>query len=285
MMLTLAVGDLDAAVEGYRAGLGLRPGTATALPADGRLAALLPQLAGARSTVLTPPGYDGPGVLRLAEVPGIPAPAPLTTLGWAAAEYLVADVAEACTRAREAGWRLLADPGAVGSGGGLQAVQVAGPAGEAIYLTQVNEPPPGFDLPQARGPVGPIFIAVVASAALETARASIENGLGARRVTDHPLSVRALNAALGLTTGTRHRVSTVQLAGQSALEVDQYPAGTPSRLAPSYADPCAHPAANPGPGLRLAFGGIVAVTVAAAARPAAATVVPTAGGAIVDLQS
>lgn len=284
-MLTVVVADLDAAVDGYRAGLGLRPETTAVLPASGRLAALLPQLAGARSTVLTPPGYDGPGVLRLAEVPGIRAPAPLTTLGWAAAEYLVADIAEASMRASEAGWPLLADPGAVGSGGGLQAVQVAGPAGEAIYLTQVNEPPAGFDLPRARGPVGPIFIAVLAAADLETARASVEDGLGARRVTDHPLPVRALNTQLGLTPGTRHRVSTVQLDGQSAIEVDQYPVGTPSRLVAGHAEPGADPEADPGHGLRLAHGGIVAVTVAAAGRAAIATVVPAAGGAIVDQQN
>lgn len=283
LALTVAVGDLDVAVEGYRAGLGLRPGKVTRVPAASGLAALLPRLAGARSAVLTPDGYEGPGVLRLAEVPGIAAPAPLTTLGWAAAEYLVADVEQASARAAEAGWRLLADPGPVGSGGGLRAVQVAGPGGEAIYLTQVNEPPAGFDLPRAGGPVGPIFIAVLAASGLETARAFIEDRLAARRVTDHPLAVRALNTALGLADGSRHRVSTVQLAGQSAVEVDQYPADAPARLVPGSKD-AAGQGPFGGPGLRLAHGGIVAVHVRAHGRLDGAAVVPAAGGAVLDLR-
>lgn len=160
---------------------------------------------------------------------------------------------------------MLADPLPVGAGGGLRAVQVAGPAGEALYLTQVDRPPAGFDLPEARGPVGPVFIAVLASGDLPVSRARLEDALGARRVTDHPLPVRAINAAMGLAAGTRHRVSSVQLAGRTAVEVDQYPspAGPRSSDEGSIA------------------GGIVAVSVRSGLAPAV-EVVPAAGGALLE---
>lgn len=272
--VTAVVGDLDAAVATYRQALGLLPGRQQAIRAGTGLAAHLPQLAGAPCVVLAPPGHSGPGVLRLAEIPGIAAPAPLTTLGWAAAEYLVADVDKASARAKEAGLPLLADPGPVGSGGGLRAVQVRGPAGEAIYLTQVTAPPPGFDLPLARAEVGPIFIAVLASASLPDSRGLLESRLGARRVTDHPLPVRALNGALGLPAGTRHQVSSVQLAGQTVIEVDQYPAGAPSRIAGT--------GTGTGSDTSLDYGGIIAVSVHTAG-PAATAVLPAAGGALLEL--
>ncbi|WP_329520987.1 VOC family protein [Spirillospora sp. NBC_01491] len=255
--VTVVTADLDAAVAVYRDGVGLEPG------AEHRVSgAPLPELDGRRSVVLS--GTGAGGAVHVVELPGARAPEPLTTLGWAAAEILVADADEATARARAAGLRVLAEPRPVGAGGGLRAVQVAGPAGEALYLTQVDRAPEGFTLPSPRGPVGPVFIAVLASEDLEESRAALEGRLPARRVTDHPLPVRALNAQLGRPEGTLHRVSTLQLPGRCAVEVDQYPAGDPAvRVRRSPWD-----------------GGIVAVTLRGDG-PGGIWTVPGAGGALV----
>ncbi|MFI2664211.1 VOC family protein [Micromonospora carbonacea] len=266
-VVTVVVGELDRALAAYRHGIGLEPG------ASGRIATALadswaqPALTGRRWVELTAAGDDRPGAIRVIELPGVEAPRPLTTLGWAAAELVVADADAAASQARAAGLAVLAEPAPVGSGGGLRAVQVAGPAGEALYLTEVRRAPPGFDLPSAIAPVGRVFIAVLASADLTRSRATLERELAARRVTDHELPVRAVNYALGLPSDTRHRVSSVQLAGASAIETDQYPASVRAR-----------------PEIDGVTGGIVAVTVHALGPPRVLEV-PAAGGALLELGS
>ncbi|MGW5410996.1 VOC family protein [Actinomadura geliboluensis] len=255
--VTVVTADLDAAVAAYRDGVGLEPG------AEHRVSGgPVPELEGRRSVVLS--GTGAGGAVRAVEIPGARSPEPLTTLGWAAAEILVADADEATARARAAGLRVLVEPRPVGAGGGLRAAQVAGPAGEGVYLTQVDRAPEGFTLPRPSGPVGPVFIAVLASGDLETSRAALEERLPARRVTDHRLPVRVLNAQLGRPEGTLHRISTLQLPGECAVEVDQYPAdvsAAPGRRSPSD-------------------GGIVLVTLRGGG-PAGVWNVPGAGAALV----
>ncbi len=149
----------------------------------------------------------------------------------------------------------------MGAGGGLRAVQVTGPGGEALYLTEIRRAPPGFELPRTIAPVGRVFIAVLASADLELSREALERALGARRITDHPLAVRALNHAHGLAPGSRHRVSSMQLRGAAAIEVDQYPSSARTRS--------------------TGTGGIVAVSIRAPG-PRRVLEVPAAGGALLE---
>lgn len=263
--VTVVVGELGRALAAYRDGIGLVPCGSGRFPtavADGWVR---PVLAGRRWVELAAPGDDRPGAIRVIELPGVEAPTPLTTLGWAAAELVVADADVATSRARAAGLEILAEPAPVGSGGGLRAVQVAGPAGEALYLTEVRQAPPGFDLPHATAPVGCVFIAVLASADLERSRGTLERELGACRVTDHGLPVRALNRAFGLPPTTQHRVSSVRLAGASAIETDQYPALAAAR-----------------PETDGVTGGVVAVSVHALG-PRRVLEIPAAGGALLEL--
>jgi len=262
------VDDIEGALRLYEAGVGLRSEVSGTPPEA--LVRALPVLAGRRSVRLGSPGDDRPGALRVIELPGTRAPRTLATIGWAAAELIVEDADAATERARSAGLTVLAEPAPVGSGGGLRAAQIRGPAGEALYLTQVTSAPPGFDLPVPVAPVGRIFIAVLASRDLPDSRSAIER-LGGRRVTDHPLPVRALNASLGLPTGTRHRVSSVQLDGQSAIEVDQYPAAATTREV----------------GGSVLTGGIVCVSIRAAwirgVDSRVLTELPGADGALLEL--
>ncbi|MEO9220497.1 MAG: hypothetical protein ABI251_01730 [Mycobacteriaceae bacterium] len=264
--MTVVVADLDIAIELYHHGIGLQPltfGTISRVAAAGWNR---PSLRGCRWTSLAASCVDRPGVIRVIEVPGVIAPRPLTTAGWAAAEVIVADADAAMVRAQAAGLEVLAEPAAVGSAGGLRAVQVAGPAGEGLYLTQVTRPPPGFELPMSAESVGRVFIAVLASRDLEVSRDLLEGVLGARRITDHLLPVRALNVAWGLPPGEQHRISTVQLATTSAIEVDQYPAPTGTRLQ----------------NIDGISGGILSVAVKTGVAPRI-LIVPAADGALLEL--
>lgn len=220
----VATDQLDADRAFCERVLGWRSSVETPVPGVVADRWLAPACAGARSFALRPPaGAPGAGIrLVEASVPfGI---VPLTTTGWAAIEVLVADVDEVAAAVDAAGVDVLGRPAAVGDeGGGLRAMQIVLPGGAPVYLTEIRGSPPGFELPRIASGIGGVFIVVVATPDLEETRQFLETTFSLRRVTDHPLSVGVLNRAFGLPPETRHRVSSLQLAGSAAIEIDHYP--------------------------------------------------------------
>ena len=188
-----------------------------------------PAAAGAPSVTVRPAAGSPGARIRLVESAAPTAYVPLTTYGWAAAEVIVADVDAVARAAEAADVEVLGRPTAVGGtdGGtraGLRAMQIVLPGGAPLYLTEIGAAPPGFELPRIRDGVGGVFIVVVASPNLEETRGFFEAQFLARRVTDHQLAVGVLNRAFHLEPATPHRVSSLQLAGEAAIEIDQYPA-------------------------------------------------------------
>jgi catechol 2,3-dioxygenase-like lactoylglutathione lyase family enzyme len=189
-------------------------------------------LRGNRVVRLTPPDAERGGV-RLVEQAEIAGYVPLRTYGWAAIELVVGDLAVVEPRLGAAS-KVLGRPSTVGGRqSGLRAMQVLTPGGVVLYVTQISSMPSGFDLPLTTGEVGRVFIAVVGTRDLDVTRRFLEDRLRSRRVTDHDLPVGVLNRAFGFAAGTRHRVSSVQLAGQSVIEIDQYPPEASERSVPS----------------------------------------------------
>lgn len=229
--ITVVVPSLDAAIDCYRSGVGYEVAR-TGRMDDAHAAAFgVERLAGAALCELRAPGDPRPGSVVLVEAADAAPTRPLRTLGWSGIEFLVADVDAAHARAEAAGLDVIFPPLPVGSGGSLRAAQVAGAAGEALYVTQVSGNPPGFDLPETISDVGRVFIAVLTTANLDATRADVQRLTGARQVTDHDLPVRAVNVAHGLPMDTLHRVSTSQLAGSAAIEVDRQAAAADERRA------------------------------------------------------
>lgn len=198
-----------------------------------------PALAGARMT-LVGPGH-GPTVAFVEPPAGVESARyePLRSYGWAALEVLVADAAAAVDAAEQAGFTVLARPRRLGSGGALPLVagQVAGPAGEGLYLTQILGDVPGFSLPDPVRSVGELFICVLGAADLEASRAVLESGYLVRRASDRRSPIGVLNRVLGLPDTTVHRLSSLQLAGRTVIEIDQYGEGARHRAAPPGALP------------------------------------------------
>jgi hypothetical protein len=188
--------------------------------------------------VRPPDGAPGAGV-RFVATAAVPPPPfePMTTHGWAAIEVVVTDVdalARACDGAAVASLGLPASVGApdreqtgdgaaAGAVGGLRAMQILLPGGAPAYLTEIRRSPPGFRLPQLGRGVGGVFIVVAASPDLDRTREFLESRFALPRVTDHHLAVGVLNRAFRLPPSTRHRISSLQLAGAAAIEIDQYP--------------------------------------------------------------
>ena len=237
---TIVTDDLGRSRAAYQRGLGLdvvaggRIDKATASLWD------LPAMAGADWSLLaSDPG--GVGGLRLIEVEG-PAPQipPLGSLGWAAAELSVIDPEGLQPKLEEAGFRVIGPPRPLGSNRSVRAMQVAGPSGEVLYLTDVRAYDGALDLHRARRRVDRLFIAVLACHDLEDARGFYEARFAADRISDRPVDVPVLRKCLNLSDDALIRISSLQISGGCLIEHDQYPetaherptiAGLPSGIA------------------------------------------------------
>ena len=216
---TLTTRDLDASVEAFAKGLGLRV-TATGHVSK-RLAMLwgAPDIVGAAWALL---GQE-PGALRLIEVGAGETAPPLTTPGWAAAELAVSDADATFTQAVSAGFTPVGQVRALGSNAAIRAGQVAGPEGAALYLTDVSAYDGALDLCGAAHGAGTCFIAVLASLDLEADRDwLVGQGIG-QVVTDRALAVPVLQHTLGLDAAETVRISSLQLASGCLIEIDAYP--------------------------------------------------------------
>lgn len=237
---TIVTDDLGRSRAAYQRGLGLD------VVADGRVdkatASLwgLPDMAGADWSLLaSDPG--GIGGLRLIEVAGpVPTSPPLGSLGWAAAELSVIDPEGLQPQLEEAGFRVLGPPRPLGSNPSVCAMQVAGPSGEVLYLTDVRAYDGALDLHRACRPIDRLFIAVLACHDLEDARGFYEARFAADRISDRSVDVPVLRNCLNLPDDALIRISSLQISGGCLIEHDQYPetarerptiAGLPSGIA------------------------------------------------------
>jgi hypothetical protein len=184
-------------------------------------------LAGRRSLWLGAKGAAP--LLRLIVVPGTPPRPTRRQHGWLALEVLVRDVDALAVRIAAAGassgFEVVGPPADLDVSPAIRAMQVVGPAGEMLYLTQVKAPVPPFDIPMsaalpAAQDLGPLFIAVLSTPsrdAVLAACAALSPGPALRFDT----RITVLNRALAKPLETRWPVATLAWAGSSLFEIDE----------------------------------------------------------------
>ena len=164
-------------------------------------------------------------------------PEPLRTFGWSSLEICVDDVHKYVARAVEAGFTVLNE--AVPLSGTskplpLIAAQLAGINGEVIYITQILSEVPNFELPDVSKESGSIFICVLGASDLEKSREVFESQFEVRRASDREVAIRVINRVYEKPLDTLHRLSSLQLAGRNAIEIDQMPTeGVRREVAPN----------------------------------------------------
>ena len=224
---TLIVADTAPLVAAY-AHLGLVPTDEARIDADRAAAwgAAASALAGCRDLWLGPAG--APPLLHLIERPGTAARPTRREHGWLALEILVRDVDAIAARLAAAGgggFELVGPPADLDVSPAIRAMQLVGPAGEMLYLTQVKAAVPPFAIPLSytlpvERDLGALFIAVLSTPSREaTLTACAKLGAGAMLRFDTRITV--LNRALGRPIETRWPVATVQWAGESLFEIDE----------------------------------------------------------------
>ena len=153
-------------------------------------------------------------------------PLPLRTFGWSALEICVDDVHKYVAQAVEAGFEVLNE--AVPLSGKakplpLIAAQLAGINGEVVYITQILSEVPNFELPDVSKESGSIFICVLGASDLEKSREVLESNFEVRRASDREVAIRVINRVYEKPLDSLHRLSSLQLAGRNAIEIDQLP--------------------------------------------------------------
>jgi len=219
---TIVTPDLDASVAVYGDFLNYR-GSVEVVGADRAAAWGAPDAATARMAVLRP-ASGAERFIRLVE--GTPAPGfkPLATLGWTAIEIVVQDVDRLAERLAESPFEIIGPPAVLEFEftDQLKAMQVVGPGGEILYLTEIGGEIPGFALPTAESFVDQPFIMVLASADL-AAVGRYYAALGREMGPEIAAPVQILSDAFGLPRDHRHMLATIALEDSSLLEVDAFP--------------------------------------------------------------
>jgi hypothetical protein len=151
----------------------------------------------------------------------------LRSHGWLAQEVLVKDVDALAAALDESPFTVLRPPANLDVSDYIRACQVRGPAGEVLYLTQVKAEVPPFQLPRCMAPVDHLFIPVLSTPDRDASLRDYE-ALAAAQGMRFETRISVVNQAMGLPLEQRHAVGTLQLAGDSLIEIDQIGGAVPA---------------------------------------------------------
>jgi hypothetical protein len=193
-----------------------------------------PAVAGCRVLVLAPE-LGEETFLRFIEDPMAGTVAPFTSFGWNATELTVRDTDALAASLAGSPFTVIGPPANLTGFEWIRAMQVLGPAGECLYLTDVGG---DAGLAQARGRVGQVFIVVCAGPDVGALVAFHRDRLQAEVSDPVQVPIGVINRAHGLPAGTRHGLALVTLPGGTRLELDQYPASATVRaMRPGHLPP------------------------------------------------
>ena len=179
--------------------------------------------AGTNYTLLAPQ-RDMTHFIRLLQVDAEPPPPPFSTAGWNAAEILVNDVDSLAQSLAGSPFAVAGPPADLSFTDKIRACQVVGPAGEALYLTQIKGDIPGFSLAPTDQVVAWCFVMILAVASLPAAKEFYRTRFAIADAPDIDARVTMMSAAHGLPRAHLHRISALTLGNPGyLLELDELP--------------------------------------------------------------
>lgn len=219
---TLTVADLDAAEARYRDWLDYETVSKGELP--GALAESFgtPASAGCRTAVMAP--ASGAEIyLRLVEQPPVPGYRALVTWGWAAIEICVTDVLKAHEKIKGSPFEVIGPPREIEGLPAIYPMQMKGPDEEIVYLTQIRDDLPAYDLPRAKTLIDKLFILVIGCSDMHRSLDWFDRTLNFETGRVMDIEYHMLANAFGTPTCELHTISTGIHGRDVFLELDQYP--------------------------------------------------------------
>ncbi len=242
VICTVTAPDLDRTVEAYERWFGLKRAHETTVSAAEAGLWGAPATVGARMVYLQSAG-GGASYLRFVEGPHVPGYAPMMSHGWASFEIICKDIYELAEAIKDGPFDIVGPPAVLQFDftDKISAFQAIGAAGEMVYMTHVEEEVPGFDLPMTEEKVDRTFVAILGGPDLPAMTSFYETKFGRPASPPFTTRVTVLSRPHGLDPDTKHTLSTVALADQCLIEIDQFPPtatqrpGTPGYLPPGNA--------------------------------------------------
>jgi catechol 2,3-dioxygenase-like lactoylglutathione lyase family enzyme len=226
--VTITTPDLQASAAAYQRYLGYRVTDDGAVGRDTARAWGRPGLASAR-TVLMEPRSGADTYVRFVEGPVYADYRPFAHLGWNAAELIVADVDRLAGQLAGSPFHCIGEPADLSFSDQIRAMQVVGPAGEVLYLTQIKSKLAVFDTPEAASFVDRVFIVILGGASLDGLQDYYHEHHGLARAPSMPSVISVLSAQYGLPADHRHPIAALKVPGQCYIEVDQMPDAATAR--------------------------------------------------------
>lgn len=162
----------------------------------------------------------GEPFLRIIEDPNCVKHNTLKHTGWMALEIVVEDVDVLTESLQNSPFEVLRPVADLSMSDKIRAVQVRGPCGEILYLTQIKGDVPPFELPVAKCKVDKVFIPVLCTHNRSKSLAFYENISGNTGLS-FETKITVVNQAYGIDLETNHPVSTLQLRGSTLIEIDE----------------------------------------------------------------
>jgi hypothetical protein len=141
----------------------------------------------------------------------------------------VADVHAVHARMQDSPFVVVGPPNAIASLPTIHPMQVEGPDGEFVFLTQILAAGAAEGLPSAHAPIDALFICVLGCQDLAACAQWFAQTLGLTVAPLIQIPYRTLSRALGMTPDTLHTITTASRDGRLFLELDPNPPGSVAR--------------------------------------------------------
>ena len=219
---TLSVADVDRSEALYRDWLDYKTVERGALPVEIARALDAPTSAG-RKYVVMQPASGAEIFLRFVENDPHPDYRPLRTYGWQAVEICVQDVLAVNERMLKSPFEIIGPPRELDGLPAIFPMQVKGPDQEIVYLTQIRDDLPAYDLPRAQSLIDKLFILVLACSDLKGSLNFARDMLGLEFGRDMAIVYTMLANAFGVPHERKFTIATVIHERDVFLEFDQMP--------------------------------------------------------------
>lgn len=146
-----------------------------------------------------------------------------SSFGWNAAELIVRDVDAMADELAGSPFEILGPPQNLSFTDAIRAMQVRGPSGEILYLTQFKRELPALPAPPARCKVDRVFIVIVGGASLDDLLRFYTTTFAVPPPQRMESRVKAMSEFFGLSPEHRYQIAALPLQGNCYIEADQMP--------------------------------------------------------------
>lgn len=180
-------------------------------------------LAGTPSMLMAPAAAND-FVFRFIELPVDPGYRAFTRHGWHAAELIVDKVDDLASKLHGSPFEIVAPPLDLSFCPDIRAMQIRGPGGEILYLTEFKKQVPGLEAPPARCAVDRTFIVIVGGSSLTDMQRWFTNAFGVPPGQAMESRVQTMALEFGLSREHRFRIAALPLVDRCYIEADEMPA-------------------------------------------------------------